>query len=309
MSLGPLVFALVPVAVLIALGLALRHLPGFRDQSFWSGAEKLAYYCLLPVLLFSSVAEVDVSHVPMLRFVLALIAPVVIISIVIILLRRRVSRDLPGFTSVLQGGIRFNTYIGLSLSASLFGSGGGAMAAIVAAILVPTVNVISSLGFEFLRTGPRSFRSLVKVVATNPLVLGCLAGGLWNFSGAAVPTVLDSVLAPLAAASLPIGLLCVGAGLRPVSMKEQAWPIVASTVIKLLVLPALSLAALLLLDIPFEAAMVAMIFQSIATASSGYVMARQLGGDSELMAALIAIQTVLMALTLPVVLLVSQALF
>ena len=52
--------------------------------------------------------------------------------------------------------------------------------------------------------------------------------------------------------------------------------------------------------------MVGMIFQAIATASSGYVMARQLGGNAELMAALIAAQTLLMLLTLPPVLLIAQ---
>ncbi|MDN6124369.1 MAG: AEC family transporter, partial [Brevibacterium sp.] len=64
---------------------------------------------------------------------------------------------------------------------------------------------------------------------------------------------------------------------------------------------------LVLLDGPPTPALVAMIFQSIATASSGYVMARQLGGNSELMAALIAAQPVLMLFTLPLVLLVSQS--
>jgi malonate transporter len=54
-------------------------------------------------------------------------------------------------------------------------------------------------------------------------------------------------------------------------------------------------------------ALVGLIFQSIATASSGYVMARQLGGDAKLMAALIAGQTVVMLITLPFVLLLAHA--
>ncbi|MGO2648521.1 MAG: AEC family transporter, partial [Brevibacterium aurantiacum] len=122
-----------------------------------------------------------------------------------------------------------------------------------------------------------------------------------------VPDVLDSVLSPLAAAALPIGLLCVGAGLRRFPLRAQVAGLINSTVAKLIVLPAVTLLALVLLDVPTTPALVAMIFQSIATASSGYVMARQLGGNSELMAALIAAQTVLMLITLPIVLLVSQA--
>ncbi|GAA1950319.1 AEC family transporter [Brevibacterium antiquum] len=306
MSLVPVLLALVPVAVLIIGGSGLKRLPGFTNSEFWSGAEKLAYYVLLPVLLFSSVAEASVAHAPLGRVTAGLIAPTVLVSILIIVLRLFVARDLPSFTSVLQGGIRFNTYIGLSISASLFGAEGSALAAIVAAVLVPTVNIISSLGFEFLRTGPSSVVGILRVVVTNPLVIGCAAGGLFNLTGAQVPDVVDSVLSPLAAAALPIGLLCVGAGLRRFPLRAHVAAMVNSTVTKLIVLPALTLLALVLLDVPTTPALVAMIFQSIATASSGYVMARQLGGNAELMAALIAVQTVLMLLTLPFVLLVSQ---
>ena len=302
-----MLLALLPVTVLIAFGLVLRRLPGFGSEEFWSGAERLAYYCLLPVLLFTSVAEVDVAHVPLARLAAALVIPTVIVSIGIALSRRVIARDLPGFTSVLQGGIRFNTYIALSLAASLFGSEGTAVAAIVAAILVPTVNIVSSLGFEFLRTGPNSLVALLRGIITNPLVLGCLAGAAANLTGVGLPTPAAAVLDPLAAASLPIGLLCVGAGLRPFSLGEQARAIIASTVIKLLVLPGLSLLSLLVFDVPAVPALVGMIFQSIATASSGYVMARQLGGDARLMAALIAGQTVVMLLTLPFVMLIAEA--
>lgn len=307
MSLVPILLALLPVTVLIAFGLVLKRLPGFRSPDFWSGAEKLAYYCLLPVLLFTSVAEVDVAHVPLARLAAALVIPTVVVSLGIILTRRVVARDLPAFTSVLQGGIRFNTYIGLSLAGSLFGTEGSAVAAIVAAILVPTVNVVSSLGFEFLRTGPSSLLALLRAIVTNPLVLGCVAGAAANVSGLGLPDVASTVLEPLASASLPIGLLCVGAGLQAFSLRSHTRAIAASTAIKLLVLPSLSLAALSLFAIPTVPALVGLVFQSIATASSGYVMARQLGGDAKLMAALIAGQTVIMLVTLPVVLLLGQS--
>lgn len=306
MSLIPVLLALVPVVVLIAVGAGLKRVPGFTADEFWAGAEKLAYYCLLPVLLFTSVAEVDVSHVPLLTFSVALIIPTVLVTIGIVLARRAVARDLPAFTSVLQGGIRFNTYIGLSLSASLFGAEGTALAALVAAVLVPTVNIASSLGFEFLRTGPSSLLSIVRGIVTNPLVLGCLAGGLFNLTGLGLPAVASSVLDPLAQAALPIGLLCVGAGLRPVPLRAHAAAMIVSTAIKLVVLPGLTLLSFVVFDVPPTAAMVGMIFQAIATATSGYVMARQLGGDAGLIAALIAAQTVLMLLTLPPVLLISH---
>src|SRR5699024_12800914 len=116
-----------------------------------------------------------------------------------------------------------------------------------------------------------------------------------------LPTPIAAVLDPLAAASLPIGLLCVGAGLRPFSVGEQARALIASTVIKLFVLPGLSLLSLLVCDVPAVPALVGMIFLSLATASSGYFMARQLGGDARLSAALFPGPACVMVLRLPFV--------
>ncbi|MNT83778.1 Membrane transport protein [compost metagenome] len=56
-----------------------------------------------------------------------------------------------------------------------------------------------------------------------------------------------------------------------------------------------------------QAAIVAILFQALPTASSSYVMARQMGGNAPLMANIIALQTVLAALTLPLMLSLTLA--
>jgi predicted permease len=48
-----------------------------------------------------------------------------------------------------------------------------------------------------------------------------------------------------------------------------------------------------------------MVFAAVPTATSAYILARQMGGDAELMAAIITAQTLLSMLTLPVVLMLS----
>jgi malonate transporter and related proteins len=57
------------------------------------------------------------------------------------------------------------------------------------------------------------------------------------------------------------------------------------------------------------AALVAVLFQALPTASSSYVLARQLGGDAPLMAGIITFQTVLAMLTLPPTLALASLLF
>ena len=54
---------------------------------------------------------------------------------------------------------------------------------------------------------------------------------------------------------------------------------------------------------PGPAAVAALLFQTLPTASSSYIMARQLGGDAPLMAGIIATQTLLASIALPLTLL------
>ena len=72
-------------------------------------------------------------------------------------------------------------------------------------------------------------------------------------------------------------------------MRLLAVPLLAWCVAYALQLPALERTALVL-------------FFALPTASTAYVLTRQLGGDSHLMAGLITLQTLLAAISLPLVL-------
>ena len=107
---------------------------------------------------------------------------------VLLVLRPHLRIDGPGFTSVFQGGIRFNNYIGLAASAALHGAPGVALAAVANAAIVPTVNVLSVLAFARFGKAKPSLAGTLKALATNPLILGCLIGALWQATAAPVPS-------------------------------------------------------------------------------------------------------------------------
>lgn len=307
MSVEAIASALVPIAALLALGVGLRRVRGFTDPAFWSGAERLAYFVLLPVLLFKNIATVDLASVPLLRVAVAVVVPTLLVTAIFIALHRVVAQRPESFTSVLQGAVRFNTYVGVSLAVSVAPGEGAALAGVIGAILVPLVNVIATLGFEIFLVDKGSLVALASKVVLNPLVLACVLGAAVGMLPFEMPPLALSVLDPLAAASLPVGLLCVGAGLRPIALRAHGVGLAVASVAKLLILPALTLGALVVMGVSGSVAMVALIFQSIGTASTSYVLARQLGGDAPLMAALIAFQTVASFVTLPIVLIAGAS--
>lgn len=293
--------ALLPIAMIIALGYVLRR-GRFLDGAFWAQAEKLAYYVLLPMLFTHGIYSADLSGLPVGAMALGLVGPAVLGTSVILLANRALRFDGPVLTSVVQGGVRFNNYVAVTAAVGLLGVSGAALAALANAILVPTVNVLCALVFARHSAARPSLAGVIRSILFNPLILGCLAGLLLRLSGIVLPGGIDAFLQALGRAALPVGLLCVGAALdwRALGRGMPA-ALVASTV-RFALVPALTLAICLMVGLTGPAALVVVLVQCVPTASSAYVMARQLGGDAPLMAGIIAFQTVLGALTVPLTL-------
>ena len=142
---GAILLALAPAAGLIALGSWLRR-ARFRPDAFWPGAERLAYFILLPALLVHSLAMADLSRV-VARLMLVIALSLTGVAALLVALRPWLAIDGPAFTSVFQGGIRFNNYVGLTVAAGLLGGPGVALAAVANATMVPVANLFCILVF------------------------------------------------------------------------------------------------------------------------------------------------------------------
>ncbi len=302
-----LLLALLPIAGLIGLGSWLRH-HQFLSEAFWPSAERLSYYILLPSLFVYSLATAKLDEVPVLGMLGVLVLPILAVAGVLLLARPRLVVGDAAFTSIFQGGVRFNNYVGVSAAAGLFGAQGVALAAVANAVSVPTVNLLCVLVFAHYAGGSLSLRGVLRQLALNPLLMACVIGIALQVSGLGLAPGLDSFLKTLGSAALPLGLLCIGAALDFSAVRSWLRPVGVSSLYKFLLMPLATLLACRLFGLEGPAAITALIFQALPTASSSYIMARQLGGDAPLMAGIIAGQTVLASVTLPIAVLGLSAL-
>jgi predicted permease len=298
---GAVLLALVPVILLIGLGYGLRR-SGFLAEGFWPQAERLGYFLLLPSLFVHGLAMANLQSLPVWGLAGTLVGTLVLVSALVVAARPMMRIDGAAFTSVFQGSVRFNNYVAVTIAAGLFGAQGIAMAAICNAAIVPTVNVLCVLVFARYGAARLNARGIARQIVTNPLVVACAIGILLQALGLGLPLGLEPALRALGAASLPLGLLCVGAALDFGTARSWLGPVVTSSAVKFLVMPVATLLTALALGLRGPALVVALLFQAMPTASSAYILARQLGGDAPLMAGITATQTVLAALAIPLVL-------
>ncbi|MFC7662675.1 AEC family transporter [Methylorubrum suomiense] len=295
---GPVVLALLPVVLLIALGMGLRRC-GFLDERFWPQAERLAYFVLLPCLFFHGLATAQLDALPVFDLALTLVVATVAVAACVVALRPLMRIDGPAFTSVFQGSVRFNNYVGVTLAAGLFGAKGIALAAICNAAIVPTVNILCVVVFARYGSARLDGRGITRQILTNPLVVSSVAGIAFRFTGLGLPPGLEPALRTLGAASLPLGLLCIGAALEFGAARLWTGPIAVASLYKFAAMPFATMLSALALGLSGPALTVALVFQVLPTASSAYIMARQLGGDASLMAGIIAVQTLLALAAIP----------
>lgn len=112
------------------------------------------------------------------------------------------------------------------------------MAAVANAAIVPTVNILCVLVFaRYGSAGRMPMRKVFRQLALNPLVLACFAGILVQALGTGLPPGIEPVLKALGQASLPLGLLCVGAALDLRSVRQWLRPVGYSSAVKFLVMP------------------------------------------------------------------------
>ena len=130
-----------------------------------------------------------------------------------------------------------------------------------------------------------------------------LKAGLLRISEDAAKQLLLAKLARLAQTAGDVARRGFGAARRWVR------PVVLASVAKFALMPMATLMVGHWLGLDGRGAITALLFQSLPTASSSYIMARQLGGDAPLMAGIVAVQTVIAALAIPVVMVLAGVQF
>lgn len=294
--------ALIPVFLLIALGAALKQ-ARFAPDAFWTGADRLTYYVFFPALLFRSLAGASLADLPAGDAIFAAIVSILAVTLLTFTVRRMLRPRPAAFTSILQGSIRPNTYIALAAAVALYEEAGLSAFAIGVLAFVPLVNLISVLALaRWGRGGARKvggLRATLFQVVTNPLILACALGLLASAYLGELPAPVDETLALLGRAALPLGLVSVGAGLQIAALRRTGGAVFAASFGKLILLPVILIFVMNNLGLQGTLAGVILLFGAAPAAVSAYILARQMGGDHALMAAIITAETLLAIVTLP----------
>lgn len=296
--------------MLMLLGHGLRR-GGIPSLEFWNLNDRLVYWVLIPALLFYNMSTMTITASLVGDYTIVILGGFSA-AFVFGYLMNRFSDNPAAGTSVLQGAARHNTFIALAVAERLYGADGLALAALGSALLIPVTNltIVPMMAIMLRREDEKNlFIAIARELVRNPLLLAVGLGLIANVLGMKEIPVVHDVAKLLGSAALPIVLLCVGANIRVRKMATTVQPTVLSILGKLLVFPVVVLVLSRWVGLSQTETMIALLFGAVPTAASGFTLARQMGGDAPLMAAIITLQTLLSFVTLPLTLLLAGNFF
>jgi malonate transporter and related proteins len=283
---------LLPDFALIVIGFFLIRATDW-GPAFWTGLERLIYFILFPALLFYSTLRAPLDFASTGKMIQVALLPI-ISGIALGWLAKLLFRSAPMvFESGVQTAFRFNSYIALAVASRLAGDKGTALMALIIGFAVPICNLAAVHALAHKSGG------VIREIIRNPLLMATAGGLLFNLAGLQLPEVGNLLLSRLGNASIALGLIAVGAGLRLTGHSEARGISAYFIAVKLLVLPAITYAAALWMALPPLQMQIVVMFAALPTASSAYVLAVRMGGNGPLVAFLISAGTLLSLFTLP----------
>ena len=288
---------LFPDFSLIAIGWLLCRYTAL-DRSVWDQVESLVYYFLFPVLLFHSIVRSPLDFGATSSLLTAGVGVgacgIAMAYALPFIPGLRTHIDRRDHAASAQVAFRFNSFICLALAERLAEAEGLLLIAVLIGVCVPIFNIAAV--WPMTRHAQTGF---VRQLVRNPLIVATVAGLLANVLGLAVPAWATPTLTRIGAASLALGLLAAGAGMKFSTL--GAGKVLATSVLAIrhLLLPLVAWGLALALRLDATQASVLMAFSAVPTASSAYVLAARMGYNGPYVAGLVTLSTLLGVVSLP----------
>ena len=318
--------AVMPIVLVIAVGYFLKSIHLF-DEKFFSLLNKLCFRCCLPCLLFFNVYNVEnIAEISQYgRISLFALLAILLIFILALLAVILFVKDPRQKGVMLQGVYRSNyAIIGISLAMSISSDSEPVVAAsILSSFSIPLFNVLAILSLSLFvnENGKKvSPLSVLKRIATNPLILGVFTGFICLLIRFLIPVDSNGIkyftikqnlpfvyktISMLAQSASPIALLALGGNFTFSAVARLKYKIIAGVFARTVLCPALCLFTAYKLgfgSLEFPS-LIALFGTPLAV--STVPMTAEMGSDAELAGQLVVWTTIASAFTLFVIIFLS----
>ncbi len=290
--------SVMPIFLLMSLGYALKALKTAKKEHF-DAMNKLIFKVFLPTLLFYNIYTTDIGGAFYPKLILFTVLGILCIFALSYIAVMLISKENSVRGVMLQGFFRSNyAILGLPIVGYVCGDAAGGMSSVMVAIIVPLFNILAVIALERFRDGRIYPLKLLKGIITNPLVIGCVLGGVFLLSGITLPRFLDSAVSSASSIASPLAMIVLGASFTFTGLGGRTKELMVTVSARLLLVPAVMVTVAALLGFRGEALACILVAFGSPVAVSSFAMAQQMGGDEKLAAQIVVVSSAACLITL-----------
>ena len=304
MFLDNLIFSLnatVPIFLMMVFGWAMQRI-GLLDDHTTSNLNKFTFKTTLPALLFMDLSKADLSEVWDTGFVVFCIV-VTLICVGIAGGFSLLHKDKPERGEIIQAAYRSSAAVlGIAFVKNIYGE--ASMAALMIIGTVPMYNIIAVTVLSLTSPDSQNIKgrelvlSTLKGIATNPIILGIIAGILWSLLKIPQPVILERSVSYLGNMATPLSLIALGASFKASDAKDKLKITLGIVFMKLVFFCALFLPLAVHFGFRGEKLIAILVMLGSATTGSCFVMAKNFSHKGTITAFAVMLTTLCSALTL-----------
>ncbi len=286
------------------LGLILKKINVLNDE-FVKVCNKFNFTVTLPVMLFNDISQTDIIHDFDVKYVFFTAGTVAAAFFIIWILAKIFIKDKASVGAFVQASYRSSAAVlGTAFIMNMYGTSGMAPLMIIGS--VPLFNVFAVLVLTFEdptadtdnKRNTDSIKKAALNVLKNPIIISIFLGMVSSLLGIKYPAVISKTLSSVASLASPLALIAVGAGFKFSKTIKKIKPVIASSVIKLIVLPACIIPLAAMNGFADEKLVALIIMAGSPTTPSSYIMAESMNGDGNLTLGSIMLTTLCSSVTL-----------
>lgn len=290
--------SIMPIFLLMLLGYLLKRFK-VADKYAFDSMNKLIFKVFLPTLLFYNIYKTDIGEVFNLKLIIFTLVGIFCVFIISFFLVRLFTKDNAKRGVMLQGFFRSNyAILGIPIIEYVCGENAGGLSSLMVAVVVPTFNILAVIALERYRDCNVSVLKLLKGIATNPLVIGCLLGAVFLALDISLPKFLENAVSDVASIASPLAMVVLGASFAFKELGGSIRELTVTVVARLIAVPLIMLGIAVALGFRGEALACIMVAFGSPVAVSSFAMAQQMGADEKLAAQIVVVSSCACLITL-----------
>jgi predicted permease len=277
-----ILITVVPVFGLILLGYVFARL-NIIDAAAGRGISLFVFNVAIPAFLFRTLVTMEAQNAAPWSLWLAYYGGLAIAWIGAALVSRQVvSLNFSGGAAAsMATGFGNLALLGTPLALAHFGPAVGAPLGLIISVHAPLLWFTATLHRELARHSAEFSvlelsKTLIKMLASNAIVIGLAAGGLWRLTGLGLNPIPDKMLSMLSDAGVPTALVALGVSLAAYDLKGSWGGMFSLIALKMLLMPiCVFLIGRFVVDLPPLWLQVAVLFAAMPTGANAFLFAQR----------------------------------